>query len=337
MTDPMSRVIETRYGPAPTQPPLVSVLMITYNHEAFIREAIESVFMQEVDFPIELVIGEDCSTDRTRDLIVQVCAAAPIQVRMLTSERNVGMHENFRRTLGACRGEFVALLEGDDYWLLEEKLKLQVRALQRSDRLQMMFNRSRIEFVGDAHRALLPVNHQHLPTFCSRTFEFKEILNKDFLIPTASVLFRRCAIGSIPSWVTRLPFVDEVVFLLASRRGTVVYDDTPVSVYRVHAGGVSSEFDYENLSEARIAMLMAFLRSEIGELEADVLAALRARVRALAYWYETRGNALGALRVLTGLARSEVKLFQLRRTTIVWWLRLRFPKLYVLIKTMVVG
>lgn len=337
MTESLSKVTETRFGPPQTEPPLVSVLMITYNHERFIREALESVFMQQVDFPIELVIGEDCSTDRTRDLIVQVCAAAPIQVRVLTSERNVGMHENFRRTLGACRGEFVALLEGDDYWLLEEKLKLQVRALQRSDRLQMVFNRSRIEFVGDARRALLPVDNHYLPTFCSKTFGFKEILNKDFLIPTSSVLFRRRAIGTIPSWADRLPFVDEVVFLLASRRGTVVYDDMLVSVYRIHAGGVSSEFVYENLSEARIAMLIAFLRSEIGELAADVLTALRTRVEALAYWYETRGNAHGALRVLTGLARSEVKLFRLRRKTIVWWLRLRFPKLYVLVKTIVVG
>src|ERR1039457_4692907 len=95
--------------------PIVSVIMMTYNHEPYIAQAIEGVVMQQCSFPIELLLGEDCSTDRTRDICLEFQQRYPKLIRLITSENNVGMHKNTFRLLGRSKGRHVAICEGDDY------------------------------------------------------------------------------------------------------------------------------------------------------------------------------------------------------------------------------
>ena len=106
--------------------PLVSIASITYNHEKFIAQAIDSFLMQETDFDFEIIIGEDCSTDDTLKIIKEYKAKYPDIIKLITSESNVGMMTNFIRTLEACSGKYIALCEGDDYWTDTLKLQKQV-------------------------------------------------------------------------------------------------------------------------------------------------------------------------------------------------------------------
>jgi len=110
--------------------PLVSVCMITYNHEIYIREAIEGVVGQQTDFSFELIIGEDCSTDRTREICLEYQKKYPAIVRVLISDTNVGMCDNHRRALDACRGKYIAFCEGDDFWHHPLKLAKQVEYME---------------------------------------------------------------------------------------------------------------------------------------------------------------------------------------------------------------
>ena len=110
--------------------PVVSVQMITYNHKPYISQAIEGVLAQKTDFPVELVIGEDCSTDGTREVVLEYQRRHPEAVRVITSARNVGMTENARRAAGACRGKYLALCEGDDRWIHPRKLQMQVDIME---------------------------------------------------------------------------------------------------------------------------------------------------------------------------------------------------------------
>ena len=112
--------------------PLVSVCMTTYNHEAYISQAIESVLAQHTDFGVEIVIGEDCSTDSTLEICRQYEQQYPDVVRVVTSPQNVGMHANYRRTIEACRGEYIAMLDGDDYFSDSNKLQMQVGAIEEA-------------------------------------------------------------------------------------------------------------------------------------------------------------------------------------------------------------
>jgi glycosyltransferase involved in cell wall biosynthesis len=106
--------------------PLVSIKMITYNHAPYIAQAIEGVLMQKTNFPIELVIGEDCSTDGTREIVFDYQKKFPEIIRVITSDQNVGAKKNSYRTTKACRGKYIAFCEGDDYWHHPKKLQKQV-------------------------------------------------------------------------------------------------------------------------------------------------------------------------------------------------------------------
>lgn len=106
--------------------PLVSVKMITYNHAPYIAKAIEGVLHQKTTFPFELVIGEDCSTDGTREIVFDYQKKYPTIINVITSEKNVGMKRNGYRTSIASRGKYIAFCEGDDYWHRPDKLQKQV-------------------------------------------------------------------------------------------------------------------------------------------------------------------------------------------------------------------
>ena len=110
--------------------PLVSVHMITYNHEKYIAQAIESALMQKTNFDYEIVIGEDCSTDKTRKIVDTYAKKYPDKIKLILNEKNIGMIPNFIKTLNMCRGKYIAMLEGDDYWTDPYKLQKQVDFLE---------------------------------------------------------------------------------------------------------------------------------------------------------------------------------------------------------------
>lgn len=110
--------------------PLVSIKMITYNHSPFIAQAIEGVLGQKTNFPFELVIGEDQSIDGTREIVFAYQKKHPKSIRVVTSEKNVGMKKNGLRTFRACRGKFIAFCEGDDFWQNPDKLQKQADYLE---------------------------------------------------------------------------------------------------------------------------------------------------------------------------------------------------------------
>ena len=125
---------------SPQPKPVVSVHMLTYNHTKYIAGAIEGVLQQRTDFPFELVIGDDCSTDGTREIVEAYAESFPEIIRVVTSESNVGMHENSDRVLSACVGEFIAWCEGDDCWTREDKLQIQVDYLRSNPDCVLVFS-----------------------------------------------------------------------------------------------------------------------------------------------------------------------------------------------------
>jgi glycosyltransferase involved in cell wall biosynthesis len=143
-----------------SQTPLVSVKMITYNHEPYISQAIEGVLKQKTDFPIELIIGEDCSTDRTREIVLEYQKKYPNKIRVLISESNIGGNKNSKRVYAACRGKYVAYCEGDDYWHNPDKLQIQIGYMEAHTEVGLvhsdadMFNVKTGELAHNAHKAL---------------------------------------------------------------------------------------------------------------------------------------------------------------------------------------
>lgn len=122
--------------------PLVSVCMTTYNHERYLTEAIESVLAQQTSFGVELVLGEDCSTDGTAAICRDYAARFPGRVRLVTGECNVGWRANYRRTFDACQGKYVAYCDGDDWWCDPLKLQMQVDLMEADPGCGMCYTRA---------------------------------------------------------------------------------------------------------------------------------------------------------------------------------------------------
>lgn len=213
--------------------PKVSVLMITYNHEKYIAQAIESALAQVTDFDFEIVIGEDCSTDRTRDIVVDYQRRYSDRIVLVTSETNVGANRNFARSLMTCKGEYIALLEGDDYWTSPNKLQRQVDFLEDHPKCIICFhNATVVDESGQAEPCLsVPDKHPEISTI-------EGIIDRNF-IPTASTLFRRGYIR-FPEWLYGLPISDWALHILNAQHGTIGYIDDMMAVYRLHSAATWS-------------------------------------------------------------------------------------------------
>jgi glycosyltransferase involved in cell wall biosynthesis len=120
---------------------IVSVCMITYNHDAYIRQAIEGVLLQECNFRVELIIGEDCSTDNTAKIIQSYAIKFPQKIKVRYNRPNLGMIPNFIKTLQECTGKYIAICEGDDYWTDPYKLQKQVDFLEANKEYGLVFSR----------------------------------------------------------------------------------------------------------------------------------------------------------------------------------------------------
>lgn len=253
--------IETSDAESLCKHPVVSVHMITYNHEPYIRQAIEGVMMQKTDFEFELVIGEDASTDRTREICFEYQKKYPDKIRVLWWHENLRKVKhpaggNSRRVMAHCRGEFIALCEGDDYWIDPLKLQKQVNAMR---------NQSNIGYCVTGARILseLPHDHPRLLDFHVKQwvdgnmFTFNMSPYKAGFVPrnefwknrckyprTCTVMFRYAHylqlrnrfdivnwmlhIGDALLW-NALPIVSDAFFL-----------PEPTAVYRINSGGMST-------------------------------------------------------------------------------------------------
>lgn len=137
--------IETSNAEKLCKHPIVSVHMITYNHESYIRQAIEGVMKQKTDFEFELVIGEDCSKDKTREICFEYQEKYPDKIRVLWWHENVSRFGgNGRRVTAHCRGKFIAFCEGDDWWTDEYKLQHQVDAFRKYPSAGLCFTQSEV-------------------------------------------------------------------------------------------------------------------------------------------------------------------------------------------------
>src|SRR6266446_7575330 len=121
-------------------PPKISVLVIAYNHEEFIRQALDSVMMQRTDERFEIVVADDCSQDSTLDIVREYQTTNP-DIRIVPLQENLGITRNYQRGFSACEGKYIAVLEGDDYWILPNKLRRMASFLDQHPECVFCFHR----------------------------------------------------------------------------------------------------------------------------------------------------------------------------------------------------
>ena len=172
--------------------PLVSVAMITYQHAPYIARAIENVVTQQTDFPFELVIGEDCSTDGTREIVFEYRKKYPDIIRVITSESNVGGKKNADRTGNACRGKYLAYCEGDDYWQNSFKLQRQVDYLEKNPECGLVYSSFDVYHIRSKKRIPHFLKYRNLETLHDWTIhDFVKSGRGNLGILTCTVMVRK--------------------------------------------------------------------------------------------------------------------------------------------------
>lgn len=219
---------------------MVSVCMITYNHENFIHEAIEGVLMQKTNFTIELIIGEDCSTDNTRKIVVEYAEKYPDIIRPLLPESNLGMMKNFIKTMEAAKGKYIALCEGDDYWTDQHKLQKQVDLLEANESIiAVATNVADCDFKGNTiQKEKIIVS----PDNKDGTYNLHEFFSKGIQYPTLTVVFRNQDLDYITTNILKMdnPFLgDWILWVLLHTLGNFYFINQVTASYRVNPNSVT--------------------------------------------------------------------------------------------------
>lgn len=212
--------------------PLVSVRTSTYNHGKYIKYCIEGVLMQKTTFPFEFIIGEDCSTDETREIVFEYAKKYPDIIRVITADYNVGSKANGRRCIRACRGKYMAICEGDDYWIDPYKLQKQVDFLERHPDYSMCFHNAVV--FNDKYNGRLRIFNN---LSCSQEVSLEMIIT-DWIIPTASIVFINNCYQQ-PAWASEIYSGDMLLALMCYSVGKIYYVNEVMSFYRQNLEGGS--------------------------------------------------------------------------------------------------
>lgn len=220
--------------------PLVSIDCTTYNHENFIRDAIEGFLMQKTTFPVEILIHDDASTDKTASIVREYEEKYPHLIKPIYQTENQYSKRDGtigRIQRGRARGKYIALCEGDDYWTDPLKLQKQVEFLEGNEEYSMCF-----------HNALVDYEDKSKNRFFNKIRRSKEISLKmiigEWIIPTASIVFRHEMI-EMPDWASKIYSGDMTLALMAAKNGKLFYFNDNMSVYR-------KRFDNESVSAMMI-------------------------------------------------------------------------------------
>ena len=222
----------------------VSVIMVTYKHEPFIREAIEGVLIQKTNFDVELIIADDCSPDNTGEVvnaIINENKKAKEIIRYTRHEKNKGMMPNVSWAIQQATGKYMAFCEGDDYWTDPNKLQMQVEFLENNP-----------DYSGTCHNVLIKQTNAQQGLFHSESadcdFNIPELLSKGILakINTASMVFRTAnLLNEMDEQFSQLAFGDLPISLLLAKHGPIRYFSEVMAVYRKHDNGFTAFFNWE--------------------------------------------------------------------------------------------
>jgi glycosyltransferase involved in cell wall biosynthesis len=215
----------------------LSIAVTAFNHEKYIARAIEGILMQEVDFDYEIIVGEDCSADETRRILIDFQNKYPDKIKLILPQQNQGLRGVgiFLQVMKECTGDYVALLDGDDHWTSPFKLRKQVSFLDQHPECAMCFHNTRIVYEDDGE----------VGSWNLRVFEDKQVLTtEDILancsIQTSTMMLRKEVFSRQLEKVAKNDYFmmdDWSISALLSQHNSIGYHNDVMGIYRQHDSG----------------------------------------------------------------------------------------------------
>lgn len=211
----------------------VNVILITYNHAEYIRQTLESILMQETIHDIEIIVADDCSPDKTVDIIREYQDKTSFTFKFLPNTHNLGYNMNYKRAFVACTGDYIAIMEGDDYWVKSNHLQNHIDHLEKQYDSSMSYNRH-IRLFADQNR--------------EEIFDWTD--DKEYELITTEQLALGNRIGNLSCCVFKGKYIqnldpklfnmeiaDWMLGMYMGQFGALLYLKDATSAYRIHDNG----------------------------------------------------------------------------------------------------
>lgn len=247
-----------------SQENVVSVCMITYNHENYIKQSVLGVLNQITDYELEIIVVDDCSTDNTYELLKGLAQNNLGRLKVFKNEKNLGIIGNFIQAISKCTGEYIAICEGDDYWSDNNKIQSQVDILKASNTLS--FVHTKFDLIGHSTsiRRLEDYESRNISPPCGLTD--MEYFLKNRNIKNSTILFnirhKQEIIDCLKVIRNNIHSYDHIVFTILLNNGYGYFLNSPTTVYRVYENSVSERFTKAENNARIYAMLYIQIKSK---------------------------------------------------------------------------
>ena len=230
--------------------PLVSVCVQTYQHGHYIKECLDSILMQQTNFPFEIILGEDESTDGTREICLEYAKMYPDTIRLFLRSRKDVIYINGNPTgrynmienLKTTKGKYIALCEGDDYWTDSLKLQKQVDFLEQHDEYGICFHEALVKWdSSDGFNSNIKYNSEfpwNKMDVSETSYTISNVFDGPFMA-TASVVFKNPYIKDFPSWFYEALSGDITLYALILGKKKIKFINEVMSAYRRHPGSIT--------------------------------------------------------------------------------------------------
>ncbi len=218
----------------------ISVIVTSYNHEKYIQQCIDNILIQQ-DVDFELIIGDDCSNDNTRNILEKYQKKHPKIINLLPKTENLGVTKNIKRCLDAVKGEYIAFCEGDDYWTDPLKLLKQSNYLKQRDNCSICFNSILLYYEGKTEK-----NREHHKHLKKDIFKTRDLVLDNFIGNFSCCMYKTETIKKLPDSLFDIFTVDWMFNIACSQYGDIGFLNENMSVYRIHDTGLWSSRDNHN-------------------------------------------------------------------------------------------
>lgn len=235
--------------------PKLSIVLVTYNHEKYIRDALDSICLQDYEGPVEVLVAEDKSTDATMDIIKSYpFDLERFEVRYLESDFNCGITKNYQRAFASCSGDYIAPLEGDDCWTNPARLSILISELERNRDLAMICN-NYVLFNADAcaFSTRTPVDGGDLRRIDSRYLIFDNLPGN-----FSACIYRASVVRKLPDALFNIKSYDWIVNICVGMHGMIGYVSQPLSIYRLHQSSSWSGMDVVAKLESQLEVVECY-------------------------------------------------------------------------------
>jgi len=232
----------------------LTVLLVTYNHEKYIEKSLKSILDQKIDIEFDIMVADDASTDNTLRLIRNMEQMhSTVQFNYLDHSVNLGITNNYKRAFSACKSEYIAIMEGDDYWVTPLKLSKQVDFLESHWECEMCATNY---FVLEESRCHYYPRTPPVPGFKCLTSH--DLIADNLIGNFSTCMYRIAALRKLPSSLFDIKSYDWITNICVGMHGMLGFINEPMSVYRLHAGGTWSAMSTNEQMNSQLEIIVPY-------------------------------------------------------------------------------